>query len=223
MKLYLLYLSIAVIFVNAKEDSSSSEEIDFNELKKFVQSANHEKMTQALDLYNKTKSRCPNIDEDVMEATKKVAECVENVELGSDTVCSVIKKNFPKCTKPFVDVLINCLDEEFKFALPLGIKMITGFIDQACNSTVEEVLELFNPCIFDNDAEEEKIEACKLINEKSKDDRLITKAEVCDLRPKGKECLKQLVQTCKSPITKKTVMDFHEVSEHIMDNECNAV
>ncbi|VEN50423.1 unnamed protein product [Callosobruchus maculatus] len=223
MKLYLVFLCFAFVFVNAKEDSSSSEEIDFNELRKFVGSRNHEQLNQALDIYNKTKTKCPNIDEDAVEATKKAAECVEKLELGSDTVCTVIKKNFPKCTKPIIDLMTNCVDDEYKFALPLAIKIVTGFIDQACNSTVEEVLELFNPCVFDNDEEEDKIEACKVLKEKRNDERLMTKTEVCDLRPKGKECLKQLTATCKNPLTKKTVMDFHDVSEDIMDDECNAV
>nr|CAH7736335.1 unnamed protein product [Callosobruchus chinensis] len=195
MKLYLVFLCVAFVF-------------DFGELRKLVGSTNHEQLNQALDIYNKTKTKCPNIDDDAVEATKKAAECVENLELGSDTVCTVIKKNFPKCTKPIIDLMTNCVDDEYKFALPLAIKIVT---------------ELFNPCIFDNDAEEDKIEACKVLKEKRNYERLMTKTEVCDLRPKGKECLKQLTATCKNPLTKKTVMDFHDVSEDIMDEECNAV
>ncbi|MFK9312061.1 hypothetical protein ACJEKH_26130, partial [Escherichia coli] len=65
-------------------------------------------------------------------------------------------------------------------------KMIVGIIDQACQSTVEEILELFNPCGFNND--DEHIPACKEIMtavDKYRNE-LPSKSLICSTVPKIK-------------------------------------
>lgn len=71
---------------------------------------------------------------------EQVGECVEDIDLGSDTFCSLIKKNFAKCSKPARDLITSCLPEESKGLPGLGEKIILAIIENACSSTVEEIL-----------------------------------------------------------------------------------
>lgn len=110
-----------------------------------------------------------------------VSTCVENIELGSDTFCQLIRKNYAKCTKPIRDIVVGCLPPESRDLPLLGEKIIGAIIDQVCNSTVEEILgkfhngqtscnyvirfitkrkyallftELFNPCVMEKELDE---------------------------------------------------------------------
>lgn len=54
-----------------------------------------------------------------------------------------IKKKFAKCTKLGRDLVVSCLPEKSKDLPILGEKIAFALIDQACNSTVEEILGEF--------------------------------------------------------------------------------
>lgn len=70
----------------------------------------------------------------------EIQTCLEEIELGSDTLCNLIRKNYGKCTKPARELIISCLPEKSKDLPVLGEKIILSIIDQTCNSTVEEIL-----------------------------------------------------------------------------------
>nr|CAI5827716.1 unnamed protein product [Callosobruchus analis] len=167
----------------------------------------------------KTFSRRPKRS-DVIE---KVVQCIEKTEIGSNTMCTTIGQNLPKCAKPIVDLLTPCVEEKYQYVLPLTLKLITGFVQGACDSTVEELLELLNPCVFDVDEEEEnKIDSCKKINEKIKDDTIPTKDELCGMKADGDDCITKLTDTCKNPLTKKVSMRFSGIGTSIIGEQCAA-
>lgn len=65
---------------------------------------------------------------------------MEEIEWGSDTFCTVIRKNFAKCTAPARELIVGCLPEKSKDLPMLAEKIVSALIDQACNSTVEEIV-----------------------------------------------------------------------------------
>lgn len=66
--------------------------------------------------------------------------CINNIELGENTFCSLLRNNLEKCAEPVKKLLVGCLPEESKGLPVMAIKIIKAVIDQACNSTVEEIL-----------------------------------------------------------------------------------
>lgn len=72
-------------------------------------------------------------------AGTEVESCLEEIELGSETFCNLIRKNFGKCTAPVRELVVGCLPEKSKELPVVGEKIMLAIIDQACNSTVEEI------------------------------------------------------------------------------------
>ncbi|CAH1991376.1 unnamed protein product [Acanthoscelides obtectus] len=178
-------------------------------------------MKDARDIFNKTQEKCPNLKTDAEDVLKKVGECVVKIEMGSKTICQVIKEKIPKCSKPIIDLITPCVEEQHQYLVRLTFKMVQALMDQACNSTVEELLELFNPCVIDVEEEEEnKFESCKRINEKMKDDLIPTKEEMCKLKSDGYDCMKELTKKCENPLTKKSSLDFAKVADDVLADMC---
>ncbi|CAH2010179.1 unnamed protein product [Acanthoscelides obtectus] len=100
-------------------------------------------MKDARDIFNKTQEKCPNLKTDAEDVLKKVGECVVKIEMGSKTICQVIKEKIPKCSKPIIDLITPCVEEQHQYLVRLTFKMVQALMDQACNSTVEELLGWF--------------------------------------------------------------------------------
>ncbi|CAH1101383.1 unnamed protein product [Psylliodes chrysocephalus] len=207
----------ALAFTNAKPshdkevetNSSESGELEF---KKIAQ--------QIKDQYNTSLL----LDIATMAVGEEVQNCIEAVELGNDTFCHMIQENFVTCFKPVAVVINTCMPEESK-DLPFMIgKMIHGVIEQACHSTVEDILEIFNPCIYEKDPE--TIHACEEIDTVvgEHQNKLPSKSLICQTLPKVKNCAKAMVDgSCKNQVTKNAVLKFHDAIEHSVKEDCDAL
>ncbi|XP_056647900.1 uncharacterized protein LOC130452563 [Diorhabda sublineata] len=207
--------------VSKKDSSSSSEEL--KELASLLESKFNITIIKDLEeLGKKAKAQCPNIETQIEEVGSQIESCIEDIELGSDTFCSLMKKNLAKCAKPGVDLISSCLPAESKELPTIAIKVVSAIIDQACRSTVEEILELFNPCILETDIS--TISACTEIKTVLEEHRnkLPSKSLVCSTVPKVKSCSKAHREaSCKNPITNRVAANFQDAIEASIKDVCD--
>ncbi|CAH1101382.1 unnamed protein product [Psylliodes chrysocephalus] len=231
---FLAVFLCALASTNAKpshdkeEGSDSPSATGESEFKKIAEQVNERYNTTVLldigELINKVDEKCPNLEKQMDNVAEEIHNCIDDIELGNDTLCHAVQENFVTCFKPVAVLINSCMPEESK-DLPFMLgKMVQGLITQACHSTVEEILEIFNPCIYEADTD--TLPACEevetVVNEhKSK---LPSKSLICHTLPKERNCAKSMVEgTCKNPITKNTVIKFHDAVEHAIKEDCDAL
>ncbi|CAH1101381.1 unnamed protein product [Psylliodes chrysocephalus] len=224
----------ALALTNAKpshdkeEENDSSPKSDLSEFNKIAQYVNDEYNTtvllDAVKMIEKINEKCPNIQTQIDSVGEEVHNCMVGVELGNDTLCHMVKTHLVRCLKPIGVVINTCLPEESK-GLPILVeKMVQGLINQACESTVEEILELFNPCIFETDTED--VHACQEADAVIEEyrNKLPSKSLVCHTLPKARNCVKAMVEgSCKNPITQNSVLKFHDAAEHAIKEDCDVL
>ncbi|CAG9834924.1 unnamed protein product [Diabrotica balteata] len=208
--------------VSSSSSSSSEEVAELAQLlsKKF----NTTIILDIVKMVEKAEDKCPNIEEKIEGVVDKVDQCMDEIELGSDTFCSLVKNNLAKCSKPLVDLITSCLPDESKDLPPMVQKIITAVVDEACHTTVEELLELLNPCIIDK--EFVSVPACSEIKDVfvANRNKLPSKSLVCSMLPKVKTCVKGHVEaSCKNPTTKRATLKFHEAIDNAIKSDCEAL
>nr|XP_023023452.1 uncharacterized protein LOC111511653 [Leptinotarsa decemlineata] len=214
----------ATSWAEESKESSSLEEEDVKEIAKYVQDKfNSTIVFDIMTLIKKTEDKCPDIEEKLERAGEEIGECIEQIELGSETFCSLLRKNGQKCTKPGVEAIASCLPEESKELPAMLSKIIWVVIDQACNSTVEEILELFNPCVMNKEAN--KSPECTAVKDTivSHKDQLPSKSLICSLVPKVKSCAAKHEGGCTNPITKNANLHFQNAIEDAIKDDCDAL
>ncbi|KAG5894171.1 hypothetical protein JTB14_001866 [Gonioctena quinquepunctata] len=226
MKRFVILAVFLFAFVHADSgESKSIEEEDIRELAVFVRDKfNITIINDLLRLGNMAKEKCPDIEDKAEKAVDEIGECITNIELGSETFCSLIRHNWKKCSKPGVDAVASCLPAESRDLPRMASKVILAVIDQACNSTVEQVLELFNPCMMEEDID--KFAECTdiITSLKEQRDKLPSKNLVCSLLPKMKGCRKAHQDaSCKNPVTKQASARFSEAIEDATQEECETL
>ncbi|XP_056632279.1 uncharacterized protein LOC130442184 [Diorhabda sublineata] len=222
-KLVLTTILFAVLaFVNA--DSSSSSEEDLKEIGNLLKEKfNITLLLDFLELGNQAKAKCPDIEEKMDNVVEQMGECAEQIELGDDTFCSLIKKNLKKCSKPVIDIITSCMPNESKDLPSIIEKAIIATVEQACQSTVEEILELFNPCYMQKDFIE--FQPCAdirttLVEQRNK---LPSKSLVCSTIPKMRNCMKDhLEASCQNAITKRSSLKFQDAIWNSVKVDCKA-
>ncbi|CAG9863956.1 unnamed protein product, partial [Phyllotreta striolata] len=226
----LLCASALVCAKPKKEEDVTSEEAVM-EIKKMAQSIrakyNTTILLDLLKLADKVNEKCPHLEDKLDSVGEKVSACIENIELGSKTICTLVKENFMQCFKPVRDVMVSCMPEESK-DLPVMVgKVIVALVNTACQSTVEEVLELFNPCQMQAMHHENfsKTPACKqvktaIVQHKNK---LPSNSLICEILPKMHTCEEAVMQqVCKNSVTRNIVTKFHNAVENSLKTECDA-
>ncbi|KAJ8918634.1 hypothetical protein NQ315_013140 [Exocentrus adspersus] len=212
------------LIVSAEGESSSSEE-DLKSVASIVENKlNSTIITDMLALIEQTKKQCPDIQDKLDSTTDQVATCIDNIDLGSDTFCAIIRKNLGKCSEPVKKLLDGCLPEESKDLPAMGIKIISAIIDQACNSTVEEILELFNPCMMEK--EFKSYEACTKVKDAVTEhkSKLPTKSLICSMLPNLTSCVKSHRDaSCKNPVTKESLINFYEAIDTATASDCQEI
>ncbi|CAG9863957.1 unnamed protein product [Phyllotreta striolata] len=205
------------------KDSSSSE--DLRELAESIRDKyNTTLLLDIMKLIDEAKSKCPDIEDKAESVMEEIMSCADDIELGSDTFCSLIKKNYAKCTKPARDLVVSCLPEESKSLPALFEKIVVALIDNACSSTVEELLELFNPCALENDPE--SFDSCKAVKNAVQQhaNKMPSKSLVCSIIPKAKNCAKTILDnSCKNTVTRNSVNKFYNAIDVATKDECDAL
>ncbi|XP_074026936.1 uncharacterized protein isoform X2 [Leptinotarsa decemlineata] len=206
-------------------ESSSLEEEDIKEIAEMVKEKfNSTIVFDVLRLAKLTKDKCPDVEEKAENALGEIAECISDIELGSETFCSLIRNNWEKCSKPGLDAVASCLPEESKDLPYMFSKIIAAIVDEACNSTVEEILELFNPCGFDDEDSRELPECNEIVSTvASYKDKLPSKNLICSMLPKMRKCGIAQNESCKNPITKRAGLHFQEAIESATKDDCDAL
>ncbi|XP_018568653.1 uncharacterized protein LOC108908944 [Anoplophora glabripennis] len=225
MKKLLLLFVVIFTYAYADEESlelSSSEEESIGELVTLLETKlNSTIFSDILVLINKTESRCPGIEEKLDKAVGEVGECLDDIDLGEDTICTVTRKNLEKCSEPITKILVDCLPEESKGLPILGIKILKAVLDQACNSTVEEILELLNACTLKK--EFDYFDTCTSLKNTFQQyrDKVPSKSLVCSLMPNVKSCIKSHQEaSCKNPVTRAVMVKFYDAIDIATASEC---
>ncbi|XP_023023451.2 uncharacterized protein [Leptinotarsa decemlineata] len=214
----------ATSWAEESNESSSLEKEDFEEIAEFAKNKlNTTIIYDLMKLVKKTQEKCPDIEEKLEHAGEEIGECIEKIELGSETFCSLLRKNGERCSKAGVEAIASCLPEESKELPAMLSKIIWVIIDQACNSTVEEILELFNPCVLNEEAS--KSPECTEVKDAlaSHKDQLPSKSFVCSMIPKVRSCSKKFESGCTNPITKNANLHFHDAVEEAIKEDCDAL
>ncbi|CAG9834928.1 unnamed protein product [Diabrotica balteata] len=232
------YLILAVLLVGAvlvqgksvqkkedkKEDSSSSEENVREVAELLNKKFNTTLLLDLIKMADQTKAKCPDLEEKLDEISDKIEKCVDDIELGSETFCSLIKNNLGKCTKPAIDLLASCLPEESKDLPVMLEKMLVAIVKQACSSTVEEVLELMNPCALEKDFI--SYPACreiKTVIDEHKN-KLPSKSLICSTIPKVRNCAKAHIEgSCQNTVTRQAALKFHDAIDAALKDDCDAL
>ncbi|XP_023019884.1 uncharacterized protein [Leptinotarsa decemlineata] len=166
--------------------------------------------------------KCPNIEGKLEGVLDSITECITDIEIGSDTFCSLIRKNWAKCSKPLFDEVTNCLPVESKDLPHMFGKALFAIVDQACNSTGEQIMELFNPCGFQEDIR--IFQKCEdvwnlLMGHKTV---LPSKNIVCSMLPKLKNCaMAHERSSCRNPITREGNNQFYEAVVGATKDDCD--
>ncbi|KAG5894172.1 hypothetical protein JTB14_001867 [Gonioctena quinquepunctata] len=226
MKRFVILAVFLFAFANADSDELKSlEEEDIKELAELVRDKfNITIINDLLRLGHLAKEKCPDVEDKLEKAVDEIAECITSIELGSETFCSLIRHNWNKCSKPGLDAVASCLPAESRDLPRMASKVILAVIDQACNSTVEQILELFNPCLMEEDIDEFAECTEILTSFKEHKDKLPSKNLICSLLPKMKGCKKAHQDaSCKNPVTKQASALFSEAIEDATQEECNTL
>ncbi|XP_072388551.1 uncharacterized protein [Diabrotica undecimpunctata] len=205
----------------SSSSSSSSEEAIAEVAQMLSKRFNTTIILDIIKMVEKAQEKCPNIEEKIDDVVDKVDKCMDEIELGSDTFCSLVKNNLAKCSKPLVDLITSCLPDESKDLPVMGQKIITAVVDEACHTTVEELLELLNPCVIEKDFV--SVPACSEVKDVfvANRNKLPSKSLVCSMLPKVKSCVKGHVEaSCKNPTTKRATLKFHEAIDNAIKSDC---
>ncbi|XP_072388553.1 uncharacterized protein [Diabrotica undecimpunctata] len=232
------YLILAVLLVGAvlvqgksvqkkedkKEDSSSSEENVREVAELLNKKFNTTLLLDMIKMADQTKAKCPDLEEKLDDVSEKIEKCVDDIELGSETFCSLIKKNLGKCSKPAIDLLASCLPEESKDLPVMLEKMLVAVVKQACSSTVEEVLELMNPCALEKDfASYPACREIKTVIDEHKN-KLPSKSLICSTIPKVRNCAKAHIEaSCQNTVTRQAALKFHDAIDAALKDDCDAL
>ncbi|CAG9834927.1 unnamed protein product [Diabrotica balteata] len=223
------YLILAVLLVGAvlakKEDSSSSSEENVREVAEMLNKKfNTTLLLDVIKMAEKAKAKCPDLEEKLDDISEKIEKCVDDIELGSETFCSLVKNNLARCAKPAIDLIASCLPEESRDLPVLGQKIVVAVVKQACSSTVEEILELFNPCALEKDFA--SFPACREIKTVIDEHRnkLPSKSLICSTLPKVRNCAKAHIEaSCQNTITRQAALKFHDAIDAALKDDCDAL
>jgi len=197
-------------------------------LEKYHQKQRAEQMRQVFFDY------CGLSEEDFDEALQKVGEQLERVDFDDETtVCDGVKDHLYNVFRPLIGVLDRNCNMQHKVG-PLAkyvVKTVQEVVNQACISTGEEILELFNPCA--QKASEENGMCVQSVLEDHRDkfndiDELEQSTfthELCSMFNEViDDCVKPAVNSyCKLQKTKRSVIGFttalvRNCPDHIPDN-----
>ncbi|CAG9863958.1 unnamed protein product [Phyllotreta striolata] len=217
-------LAFAVLLIGSFVYGKSEE----NEVQKLVTDFLEDKASD-LSLFNdiiemadKTKKNCPDLDAKLNATMIEVQKCTEEIKIGPNTICTILKTNIVPCTKPVRELMVSCLPQESK-ELPLVLERIfITIIKQACSSTMEEILEFFNPCQFSKNVS--SFPSCQEVANTVQTfrNKMPSKEFVCSLLPKLRTCSKDIHNaTCTNIITRTVFLNLHQALEDNTKDVCN--
>ncbi|KAJ8986002.1 hypothetical protein NQ317_013886 [Molorchus minor] len=147
MKTIVLLLAIAfAVVVKGDGESSSSEsgemQVQIQEIADRIKSKfNITGVNELMLFINSTQSKCPDVEDRIESVAREISICLKSIDATSETFCSLARKNFARCAAPVSKALVDCIPEESKDLPGMFVKIIASVVDQACNSTVEQILE----------------------------------------------------------------------------------
>ncbi|KAG5894173.1 hypothetical protein JTB14_001868 [Gonioctena quinquepunctata] len=212
MKKFVILAVFLFAFAYANSESKSPDEEDNKELAELVR-----------DILNITVINDPvrldllGIDCPIEGAIAEIGVCIQNNK--PDSPCKIYK-----CAKPAIRAIISCLPIGPNFIVNAAVKLITAAIDKACDFTSKQVLELFNPCMFEEDFD--KYAECREIITflKENKDKASSENLACSLLPKMNGCMKARQEaSCKNPETKQAIALFSEVIEYATQKDCDTL
>ncbi|CAG9834922.1 unnamed protein product [Diabrotica balteata] len=195
-------------------------------LQKFLKDSDYQVIKDLSRDFNRHKDKCEDIEKKMNDTIEDLSDCLEGISIGSNTVCFTVRHAVEKCAKPVIELVSGCLPEESKELPALVERISLGLLKQACSSTVEEVLELFNPCQWKSFNNLEKIDSCNnLMTEVESWDHknpLPTTENICKALPKLKKCSSDFHgQYCKNPVTLSSFAKFHKSIEDQTEKICH--
>ncbi|XP_074026937.1 uncharacterized protein [Leptinotarsa decemlineata] len=175
-----------------------------------------------MKLIDMSKDKCPDIEKKLETTSNEIEACIREVKLGSNTLCSFVRKSWKKCTKIGIDAVSGCLPAEAKNIPRLLVNIIWAVVDQACRSTFEETLELFNPCAFTKGSNTTE---CTEIKQdlRSHRQKLPSTNFVCSFIPKVRSCVEIHEAPCKNPITKQAALHYLDAVEKTSKDDCESL
>ncbi|CAH1101378.1 unnamed protein product [Psylliodes chrysocephalus] len=223
----------AVIFVVVLMASTvygkQEKNADDNEIQKLVTAFLEQKasslsvMNDIIEMVDKTKKNCPDLDVKLNATIAEVQKCTEEIKIGPNTICTILKTYVIQCTQPVRELMTSCLPQESK-GLPLVLERIfITMIRQACSSTMEEFLEFFNPCQFSKSVS--NFSSCQELTTvvESFKNKLPSKEFICSILPIMRNCSKDIHNTtCTNIITKTVFLNLHQALEDNTKDVCRA-
>ncbi|XP_056648333.1 uncharacterized protein LOC130452869 isoform X1 [Diorhabda sublineata] len=222
-KLVLASVLFAILaYVNA--DRSSSFEEDFKEIMNLLEEKiNITVLSNFIVLGNKIRSKSLDIGEKMNTVEDQIEECIEEIDFRDETICSLLRKNLKKCSKPAIDLISYFLQENSKDFSSMVEKIIVVMVEQTCQSTVEEILELFNPCFMRRNFID--FQPCVEIKTSLDEFRhqVSYKSFFCSIIPKMRNCMKEHLQaSCQNSITRRSSLKFQDAVWNSVKDDCKA-
>ncbi|XP_028146143.1 uncharacterized protein LOC114339675 [Diabrotica virgifera virgifera] len=195
-------------------------------LQKYLKDSDYQVIKDLTREFDKHKDKCADIEKKMNDTIDDLANCIEDITIGDSTVCATAQRAIEKCAKPVIELVSGCLPDESKELPALAEGVVLAIWKQACASTVEQVLELFNPCQWKSFSSLEKIESCKAVPTEVESwdhsKQLPTTENICTLLPKIKKCSSDFHgQYCKNPVTLSSFAKFHKAIETETEKICH--
>lgn len=73
------------------------------------------------------------------DALAQLKECADEVDQNTETACSAIKNHFLRCSKPFLELLENCVPEKSKEVPKLVFHAVNSGISYLCKTDGEHI------------------------------------------------------------------------------------
>ncbi|KAJ8964561.1 hypothetical protein NQ314_004865, partial [Rhamnusium bicolor] len=146
-------------------------------------------------------------------AIAKVEECTNTIDEESETMCSVIKTHFEKCSKPVVRLFEECLPEKSREIPSFVTRSILSVSEHLCKTDGEHIFELSNPCVR---SQNYKTKRClRRIQSKLQqyNSKVPSKEEICEFMSSFKGCFEShLHSSCGHIKTREAFLNLYNAA-----------
>jgi hypothetical protein len=163
---------------------------------------------------------CPGKDDELDDALAQLKECADEVDQNTETACSAIKNHFLRCSKPFLELLENCVPEKSKEVPKLVFHAVNSGISYLCKTDGEHIFELANMCVFKTDYRMMRCERRIKSKLQQFQKNSPTKTDICEMANSYKPCLyNHLQSSCGNRITREAFTGLFDA----MTSPCKTV
>lgn len=76
----------------------------------------------------------------MQNVTKSIQDCVNDIDLDTETLCSTVKNNAVECLQPGVELFEKCLPKESNGIPSFVVRLLLAVADYFCKTDGEHLL-----------------------------------------------------------------------------------